>query len=96
MISASISFLLGAVLGLRFNVLVLIPAMVIGMVLAIGAGTTHPQAVWGIIKMAAAAAICLQCGYFAGIFVRHFLSAERPQGSSPLARAGSSTHHAAP
>ena len=95
MISASISFLLGAMLGLRFNVVVLIPAMVVVMVLAIGATMTHPEVAWWIIKTAAAAAVCLQCGYFAGIFIRHFLSAERPQKSSPLARAGSSTHPAA-
>ena len=67
-----ISFLFGAALGQRFNVVVLIPAMAIVLVLAVGAGATHAQANWWIVVMAATASICLQCGYFAGIGVRHF------------------------
>jgi hypothetical protein len=91
--TSMISFLFGAVLGQRFTVLVLIPAMIIVMILAIGAAITHPQAAWWIIAMAAAAAVCLQCGYFAGIFIRHFLAAT-PSQESPLAGAETSTRHA--
>ena len=91
-----ISFLFGAVLGQRFNVVVLVPAVAIVLVLSVGAGFAHPQAAWWIIKMAGAGAICLQCGYFAGIVTRHLLAAEPSGRSSPLARAETSTRHAAP
>jgi len=91
--TSMISFLFGAVLGQRLTVLVLIPAIVIVMVLAVGAAITHPHASWWIIAMAAAAAVCLQCGYFAGIFIRHFLAAT-PSQESPLAGAETSTRHA--
>lgn len=90
-----ISLLLGAVLGQRFTVLVLVPAMAIVMVVSVGAGWTQPQSAWWIIKMAGAAAICLQCGYFAGILMRHFLVVTPSQQSSPLAGAETSTHHPA-
>ena len=94
--TSMISFLFGAGLGQRFNVVVLVPAVAIVLVLSVGAGFAHPQAAWWIVRMAAAAAICLQCGYFAGIVTRHLLAAEPSGGSSPLARAETSTRHAAP
>jgi hypothetical protein len=88
-----ICLLLGAVLGQRFTVLVLVPAMAIVMVLSVGAGWTHPQYAWWIVKMAGAAAICLQCGYFAGIIIRHFLVAVPTKQSPPLAGAENARHH---
>ncbi len=91
--SSIISFLFGAVLGQRFTVLVLVPAIVIVMILATAAAIAHPQAAGWIIAMAAVAAVCLQCGYFAGIFIRHFLAAA-PSRQSPLAGAETSTRHA--
>jgi len=91
--TSMISFLFGAVLGQRFTVLVLIPAMVVVMVIAMGAAITHPQTAWWITAMAAAAALCLQCGYFAGILIRHFLAAA-PSQESPLAGAETSTRPA--
>ncbi len=67
MIAASIiSFLFGAILGQRFSVLVLVPAIAIVLALSILAGLTHPHAAWWIIQTAATGAICLQCGYFVG------------------------------
>ena len=80
-----ICLLLGAALGQRFTVLVLVPAMAIVMVLSVGAGWAHPHSAWWIVKTAGAAAICLQCGYFAGIIGRHYLVAMRSQRSSELA-----------
>jgi hypothetical protein len=89
-----ISFLFGAALGQRFNVVVLIPAMAIVLVLAVGAGATHAQTNWWIVVMAATASICLQCGYFAGIGIRHFVAAHS-RGSSSLASAETSARPAA-
>jgi hypothetical protein len=96
MIAASmISFLFGAVLGQRFNVVVLVPAVAIVLVLSFGVGFAHAQTAWWIVRMAAAGAICLQFGYFAGITARHFLA--EPLGrSSHLSNAEASTRQAAP
>ncbi len=88
-----ICLLFGALLGQRFTVLALVPAMAIVMVLSVGAGWTHPQSAWWIVKMAVAAAICLQCGYFVGIIMRHFLGERPSQQSLPLAGTGASRHH---
>lgn len=93
--TSMISFLFGAVLGQRFNVVVLVPAVAVVLFLSVGAAVTHPQVVWGIAKMAASAAICLQCGYFFGIIIQHFLLSAPSQGTSSLAGAETSTRHAA-
>ena len=88
-----ISFLFGAALGQRFNVVVLLPAMAIVLVLSVAAGVTSAQTAGWIVTMAAMAALCLQFGYFAGIGVRHFLVATPSQGSS-LAGAETPARHA--
>jgi disulfide bond formation protein DsbB len=88
-----ISFLFGAALGQRFNVVVLIPAMAIVLVLSAGAGLTQAQTAWWIVLMAATAATCLQFGYFVGIGIRHFLVAATLRRSSPLEH--TSARHAA-
>jgi hypothetical protein len=90
-----ISFLFGAALGQRFNVVVLIPAMAIVLALSVGAGVTHAQPAWWIVLMAATDVICLQFGYFAGIGIRHYLVAASSRGSSPLTPAETSARHAA-
>jgi hypothetical protein len=90
-----ISFLFGAALGQRFNVVALIPAMGIVIVLSVGAGVTHAHAAWWIVLMSATTAMCLQFGYFAGIGIRHFLVAASHRGSSPLAPADTPARHAA-
>ncbi len=90
-----ICLLLGAALGQRFTVLVLVPTTAIIMVLSVGAGWAHPHSAWWIIKTAGAAAIGLQCGYFAGITSRHLLDAMRSRRSSGLARAEAQSHHPA-
>ena len=90
-----ICLLLGAVLGQRFTALVLVPAMATVMVVSVGAGWAYLHSAWWIVKMAGAAAICLQCGYCIGIVGRHFLDAIRSQPSSELAGAETQRHHPA-
>ena len=95
MISTSIiSLLVGATLAQRFKVVALLPAMAVVMILAaVTLGT--PPTVWWFVKMAVAAAVCLQSGFFAGILVHHFVAAEPSEASSQLSPAESSTRHAA-
>ena len=92
---STISFLFGAALAQRFKIMVLMPAMAIVLILAVGAGVMQAQTVWWIILMAAATATCLQFGYFAGIGIRHFLAAAPSRESSPLTSAETSARHAA-
>ena len=95
MISTSIiSLLFGATLAQRFKVVALLPAMAIVMILAAVAEGVPAQGVWWFVKMAATAAVCLQVGFFFGIFVRHFLAAEPSEGASELSPAETSTRPA--
>jgi hypothetical protein len=87
------SFLFGAALAQRFNLVVLLPATAIVTILSVGAGAADIQAAWWIAAMAVVSAICLQCGYFAGIFIRHL--AAPSQESTADAGAEASTHPAA-
>jgi hypothetical protein len=94
MISISMfSFLFGTVLGQRFKVLVMVPPMALVLVISGAAGITYPHAALEIIETAATAAICLQCGYFTGIALRHcFRPVPSPQ-SPPMMGMKASTHH---
>lgn len=84
MILSMISLLVGAALGQRFKVMVLMPATAIVLVLAAVAGITQGQTAWSIVLMAAAAATSMQMGYLIGIGTRHVLAAVRSSRSSPL------------
>ena len=68
---ATISLLVGMVLGQRFKVMVLLPTIAIALVLAIGAGLARVDTVCWIVVMAAATATSLQIGYLVGIGIRH-------------------------
>lgn len=97
MISTSIiSLLLGATLAQRFKVVALVPAMAIVMILAAVAEGTPPQGIWWFFKIAAAAAVCLQIGFFAGIIAGHFLVGDSPEASpqlSPAEPQAGAMHH---
>ena len=73
-ILAVVSALLGAVLGLRFKVLILVPTVGIGLFVILGGGglVLHNS----LTRVALAAilmATCLQVGYLAGIGIQAFL-----------------------
>ncbi len=65
-ILALISLLAGVVLGLRFKVLVVVPASTATLLVAAGIGLGRADSVWTIVLMAAAAVTSLQIGYFGG------------------------------
>jgi hypothetical protein len=79
-----VSLLVGAMLGQRFKVLVLMPATAILLVLAVGTGVTQVQTTWSIFLMVAATATSVQIGYLFGIGIRHVLPAAWSSGSSSL------------
>jgi membrane protein DedA with SNARE-associated domain len=90
MMLAVVSFLVGAVLGQRFKVLVLIPATAIMLVLAAATGVTQAQTAWSIVLMAAAAATSMQIGYLIGIAI-HALAVLWSGKSSSLTSPTAST-----
>jgi len=69
--------LAGAVLGQRFKVFILLPAMVPAAVLAIVVAAVHGATVGRLSATALIAVASLQIGYMAGIVMRHIAVAER-------------------
>ena len=65
-ILAILSFLLGAVLGHRFKVLVLVPAVAVGAAVAIAVGNAQAEGVWLIGLTVTLVSVCLQIGYLCG------------------------------
>ena len=92
MITLSIvSFLMGATLGQRFKVMVLMPAALIIAGISIVTEIAQAQSAWAIVLMAATAVTSLQIGYFVGIGIRHVLS----RRSSSLVSPAPAARHAA-
>ena len=69
MLIAMTVMLIGAVLGLRFKVFVLLPATVLSLAASLCAGIAHSDSPWSILLTAALALATLQIGYLAGSVV---------------------------
>jgi hypothetical protein len=67
---AMISVLAGAVLGLRYKVLILVPAVMFAMIFTLIVGVAHADGLWSIVLMMTAVGIAVQIGYVAGIVLR--------------------------
>jgi hypothetical protein len=74
---ALMCLLAGMVLGQRFKVLVLVPAMAASLPVAIGLGISGHGGVGPVMLLAALAMASLQIGYLAGVGIRHALAAAR-------------------
>ena len=72
-----ICLLLGAVLGQRFKVQVLLPAMTLALALAVAAGLGHASTFWQIIGAVLVATTSLQIGYAAGVGIRYLVAVAR-------------------
>jgi len=73
-------FLAGAVLGLRFKVLALVPAMGLAIIAIAATGMARGYGVPAILIAAVLGLICVQIGYIGGLLTRYAMT---------LARAGS-------
>jgi hypothetical protein len=87
MLAAVLTVLLcGMVLGQRFKMLILAPASLITLLLAVGAGVARAETGWMIAVTAAGLIASLQCGYLLGLAI-HQLSvlarARRMQAAPP-------------
>jgi hypothetical protein len=86
------AMVIGAMLGLRFKVLILVPATVIGSAATLGAGMTHSNSLWSILLAMVLVISALQMGYLGGAVIR-FVSGGR--GSTRI-RLGSSRRYNGP
>jgi ABC-type amino acid transport system permease subunit len=67
---AVISAVAGAVLGLRYKVLLLVPAVMLAMMFAVLVGVARGDGVWSIVLMTMGLAAAVQVGYLAGVVLR--------------------------
>jgi hypothetical protein len=70
-----LALLLGAVLGQRFKVEILIPA--IALAITVGALSAHVGALWQIAVAAFSTGVSLQVGYLVGIGIRYIMTLVR-------------------
>jgi hypothetical protein len=71
---ASICFLVGAVLGLRFKVLILVPAIGLLVVVASASGIVLGESLWRLALVVVVAATAIQLGYVSGTVAQLFFA----------------------
>ena len=71
------SMLVGAVLGLRFRILVLVPALLLMLALVVAGGLAHGDDVWSILLALMLGGISIQLGYLGGTAIRFTVAAAR-------------------
>jgi hypothetical protein len=76
--AAAIGLLVGIVLGLRYKVLVLVPAVMFAMTSAIVIGVAHADSFWSIVLMTVELIAAVQLGYLAGTATHAAISAIFP------------------
>jgi hypothetical protein len=76
-VSSVIATLLGVLLGLRFKVLIVVPANFVAVVIAAVGGTVQGDSITWLVLTALAAVASLQVGYIAGCTLRVLLAATR-------------------
>jgi hypothetical protein len=75
---AVIGAVAGIVLGLRYKVLILVPAIMFAMIVAIIVGVVHADRLWSIALMTLELIIAIQLGYLAGTVTRAAITAIFP------------------
>ena len=84
-----VSLSVGALLAQRFRIIVLVPATLAVLVIAIGAGAAQAGSAWWIVGMIAAASVSMQAGYLVGMLFQHFLGVFLASRSSPFSHTSS-------
>ncbi len=74
---AIISVVVGVVLGLRYKVLILVPAVMFAMLLAIIVGVARADSFWSIVLTTAVLGTAIQLGYLAGAVIRAAIASIR-------------------
>jgi hypothetical protein len=66
-----LGFLLGAVLGMRFKVFILLPAVAFAVCIVAVAGIVNSSPASTVFIAAVLTSVCLQFGYVGGVVTRH-------------------------
>ena len=74
---AMTAMLIGAVLGLRFKVLILVPATIIGSAAALAVGMAYGKNVWSILLDMVLVIAALEMGYLGGTVIRFVIAGTR-------------------
>jgi hypothetical protein len=75
----------GIILGLRCNVLVLVPTVTFVMMLAGTVGIARADGAWSVILTTASLGVTVQLGYLAGMTTRAMIdSSARPWGKAAV------------
>jgi len=82
MMLSMMAIIIGALLGLRFKVLILVPAIVIGAVTTLGIGMAHGASVWVTLLAAILTITALQMGYLGGAVTRFVIAGVRVRKDS--------------
>ncbi len=72
-----ISLLAGALLGLRFKVLILVPAIIFTFISTLGLGIGHGDGIWSILLAIVFAVTAVQMGYLGGTFTGFIIPGHR-------------------
>jgi hypothetical protein len=75
---AVIGIAVGIVLGLRYKILILVPAVLFAMTVAVVIGVARADSVWSIVLMTSAVVTAVQLGYLAGAVIHAVIIAIRP------------------
>jgi len=79
------SVLIGTFLGTRFNVLVLVPAIVIGVAISVGVSLVQGDQLWWVIVLVAFLTnTALQVGYLAGAIIGYAMARRSEKSGSEL------------
>ena len=79
---AMTAMLIGALLGLRFKVLILVPAIIIGSA-TLGIGMAHSNSLWFTLLAMVLAITALQMGYLGGAVIRFVSAGARVRKDAP-------------
>jgi hypothetical protein len=69
--------LAGSVLGLRYKVLALVPAIGLALLVTVTTGIARAEGAWAVLGAAAAVATAVQIGYLAGTLTRFTIAGVR-------------------
>ena len=74
--------IMGALLGLRFKVLILIPAIAVSSAAVVYAGLSYEGSTWSILLGLVVTTAAMQVGYFAGTMMGNSLASFRKDRDS--------------
>jgi hypothetical protein len=80
---AMTAVLIGALLGQRFKVLILVPAIVVGLATVLGFGMAQNGNLWSTLTVMALTITALQLGYLGGAVIRFVVAGARVGRDSP-------------